>query len=80
MPVLWAFIHRTNPEETPERLPLEFAPAGTTTLRQMRSPGRLYPSQSDAAVTPRDRLIDPVHATVVSTHQIRSNRPHYHAT
>jgi hypothetical protein len=79
MPVLWAFIHRTNPEETPERLPLEFAPAGTTALRQMRSPGCLHPSQSDAAVSPRDGLIDPVHATVVSAHQIHSNRPLHRA-
>jgi len=73
MPVLWAFVHRTNPEETPERLPLEFAPAGTTALRQVRSPGRLHPRQSNAAVTPRGGLTDQAHATVVSTHQMRTH-------
>jgi len=64
MPVLWAFFHRTNPEETPERVPLELAQAGTSPLRKMRTPGRLRTGQSDPAITPRDRLINPTHAVL----------------
>jgi len=52
VPVMRARRHRTNTEETLEWLAVEFAPAGSAALREMRSPGDVRAGARDTAVAP----------------------------